>query len=236
MDHAKWPQRKVREEKTGPMIEGFSLVEMAIVLIVMSILTGATLKGYSLIEKARLRTVPLQVEEIRHAVASFQETFQGLPGDFSLATLQFNSAFNGNGNGLIEGEATDLNTEAGAFWVHLKESGLFGSSLPEKIPPVLGAGTGLPTAKTGGCYSVTGSLEKEIGPWIILSVPNASHHKGTLTPAQAQDLDRMMDDGLPHSGLVRAKDDTQGETQGGKCISESLYVTSNKGKNCVLCS
>ena len=65
-------------------LPGFSIVEIAISLVIIGILTGLAFKSVHLIEVARLRAVPQQVEEIRSAVTFFVERHGVFPGGGTL--------------------------------------------------------------------------------------------------------------------------------------------------------
>ena len=98
---------------------GFTLVEIAIVLVIIGLLLGGILKGQELITSARVRNLANQIEGIKAAYFGFQDRYRALPGDFSLATTQITGASqNGNGNGQIESGAESI-----AVWDHLSHAG-----------------------------------------------------------------------------------------------------------------
>ncbi len=97
---------------------GFTLIEIAIVLVIIGLLLGGILKGQELITSARVRNIIAQLDGTKAAVFGFQDRYRALPGDFSLATTQISGASqNGNGDGQITG------TEAIAVWDHLSHAG-----------------------------------------------------------------------------------------------------------------
>ena len=61
--------------------KGFTLVEIAIVLVIIGLILGAILKGQSMIENAKIKRVVKQADEIRAAVYSYQDRYKQLPGD-----------------------------------------------------------------------------------------------------------------------------------------------------------
>ena len=65
---------------------GFSLVEMAVALVITGILFAGVLKGTELIESARLNRLVAQIQQYRIATTSFWERYGALPGDFSKAS------------------------------------------------------------------------------------------------------------------------------------------------------
>jgi prepilin-type N-terminal cleavage/methylation domain-containing protein len=97
---------------------GFTLVEIAIVLVIIGLLLGGILKGQELITSARVRNLANQIEGIKAAFFGFQDRYRALPGDFRLATTQISGATqDGDGDGRI------LTTEAIAVWDHLSHAG-----------------------------------------------------------------------------------------------------------------
>src|SRR5436190_22725171 len=107
---------------------GFSLIESAIVLVIMGFLIGGILKGKDLIESARLKRVISQLNEYRLATNTFLDKYDALPGDFDKASLQIDPRLqNGNGNGIIDGAGLASGSEALNFWTHVAAAGLIGS-------------------------------------------------------------------------------------------------------------
>ena len=97
---------------------GFTLIEIAIVLVIIGLLLGGILKGQELITSARVRNIIAQLDGAKAAFFGFQDRYRALPGDFTAATTQITGATqNGNGDGQITG------TEAIAVWDHLSHAG-----------------------------------------------------------------------------------------------------------------
>jgi len=64
---------------------GFTLVEIAIVLVIIGLLLGGILRGQELIQSARVRNVIDQQNGIRAAFFGFQDRFRLIPGDLTAA-------------------------------------------------------------------------------------------------------------------------------------------------------
>ena len=84
--------------------EGFTLVELSIVLVIIGILLGAILKGQEMIKSAKYKRLYNTYREMVAATYTYYDKYQKLPGDDSSATTRWPSATtaNGNGNGFIE--------------------------------------------------------------------------------------------------------------------------------------
>ena len=106
---------------------GFTLIEIAIVLVIIGLLLGGVLKGQELITGARVRNLISQQDGIKAAFFGFQDRFRALPGDYRAATTNIaNTSGDGNGNGRIEPNATGTNVvthEEILAWNHLTAAG-----------------------------------------------------------------------------------------------------------------
>jgi len=91
---------------------GFTLVELSIVLVIIGLLVGGILIGQSLINTAQINSFIRQIQQYDIAVANFKSTYKCLPADCK--------SFGGNGDGLITeaGGIQDdtFNGEIGSFW------------------------------------------------------------------------------------------------------------------------
>ena len=123
------------------MRQGFSLVELSIVLVILGLLIGGVLTGQNLIKAAELRSISKEVESYATAANIFREKYLGLPGDITNATSFWgdNNTYcadaaiangtpgtcNGNNNGQIANAAAASSTgETFQFWNQLALAGL----------------------------------------------------------------------------------------------------------------
>lgn len=114
--------------------KGFTLVELAIALMVIGLLIGGVLKGQELIENARLTAFIRQVKAVDTAAMVFRNTYGAYPGDIkkpnripNCTTAICNQP--GNGNGKIDATFTaPENIEAFNFFPHLTKAGMLQSS------------------------------------------------------------------------------------------------------------
>lgn len=105
---------------------GFSLIEMALVLIIIGILAGAVFKGQDLLYAAKIRSALNEIDRIRTAATLYHDTYGQWPGNDSSAVMRFGgNVINGRGNGIITGAETTQ------FWVHLAKA----EHLSEATPP-----------------------------------------------------------------------------------------------------
>jgi prepilin-type N-terminal cleavage/methylation domain-containing protein len=111
---------------------GFTLIEIAIVLVIIGLLLGGVLKGQELITSARVRNLISQQDGIKAAYFGFLDRFRALPGDYSQAAANINctpACTNGNGNGQIRSiNGGDTVDEHIGVWEHLSRSGFINGS------------------------------------------------------------------------------------------------------------
>lgn len=225
----------MKEKRNTGSEAGFSLIELAVVLIIMGLLIGGVLKGRDLIDSARLKRVVAQLNEYRMATSAFMDKFEAFPGDFNKAsTLIHSSLKNGNGNGVIEGGGLQAGSESLAFWSHLAEAGFISS--PGEIGEIHRGefGKGAPETSIGGGFTIENNPRGLKGLWFILGEKNGDHGDGgLLTPDQAMSLDRKLDNGHPTSGKVRAMDGSNVSAH--SCVTErGTYNLENHTPACAL--
>jgi prepilin-type N-terminal cleavage/methylation domain-containing protein len=91
--------KKIKNDQAG-----FTLVEIAIVMVIIGLLIGGVLRGQAMIQNARTKRVVKQADELRAAVLTFFDRYNVFPGDENLPAIPPNGADNeGNGNGQIAG-------------------------------------------------------------------------------------------------------------------------------------
>ncbi|MGL5719287.1 MAG: type II secretion system protein, partial [Alphaproteobacteria bacterium] len=67
-----------KNKKNGQ--EGFSLIELAIALVVIGLILGGIFKGQELIERGRLQKTISQIADYQLALTTFVEQYEAIPG------------------------------------------------------------------------------------------------------------------------------------------------------------
>jgi len=172
--------------------EGFTLVELAIVLVIIGIILGAILKGQELIKNAKVKRAISQIKEVEAAVYTYYDKYNVFPGDDPNAAARWgNSTASGNGNGYIEGYYCDnQNDESCLVWQHLRLADIISGDASGHSPKYL------PHHIFGGPIDVFSSTHnKKNSMWIVLhNVPGEF----------AEQIDLKLDDGKPNTGSITA--------------------------------
>lgn len=106
--------------------KGFTLVELAIVLVIIGLILGAILKGQELISNAKMKRLYNQYREVVAAIYTYYDKYNAFPGDDPNANTRWSTVTpgNGDGDGLIDG--FNINCMAGSggetciAWQHLR--------------------------------------------------------------------------------------------------------------------
>jgi prepilin-type N-terminal cleavage/methylation domain-containing protein len=204
---------------------GFTLVELAIVLVIIGLVVGGVLQGSELIKQARVRSQIKQFEGYAAALATFQLKYNQLPGDMKLSLCQavgftclgqFYPNIN-NGNGQIN-DYQNNNPIANAYgdvylaFMHLSEAKMIKGRYREVGNTILfGDDQQIPKAEIGSGGLLMFTYQNRIN---LLSISNGSTvgdfyifqvaANGSFTPEEAWQIDSKWDDGIPNKGLVRA--------------------------------
>jgi prepilin-type N-terminal cleavage/methylation domain-containing protein len=107
---------------------GFTLIELAIVLVIIGLLLGGVLKGQELINSAKVKNFANDFRTIPVYVYGYQDKFRALPGDDKTANVHVGAAVTevGNGDGQLGGRWNDapaVASEASMFWLHVRLGG-----------------------------------------------------------------------------------------------------------------
>ncbi|HET9578927.1 MAG TPA: prepilin-type N-terminal cleavage/methylation domain-containing protein, partial [Usitatibacter sp.] len=113
---------------------GFTLVEIAIVLVIIGLLLGGILKGQELINSAKVKNLANDFRVVPTYIYGYQDKFKSLPGDDPNVTAHVTNATPAStpaapaarGNGVIEGNwnSTTATDESFLFWQHVRLANL----------------------------------------------------------------------------------------------------------------
>ena len=193
---------------------GFTLVEIAIVLVIIGLLLGGVLKGQELINSAKVKNLANDFRVIPTYLYAFQDKFKALPGDDGQATTHMSTCAapcqNGNGNGVINGNwnSTTATDESAQFWGHVRLANL-------------AAG---PTSTADADYYPKNAVTGRLGITSATAAQTVAGLTGTYLICSAgiqgkfaKQLDIQMDDGNTATGSMRTVAD--GTASGGAAIA-----------------
>ena len=204
---------------------GFTLVELAIVLMIIGLLIGGILRGQELMNNARVSATIQQIKAYEGATTSFRDAYGMMAGDLLTATSKIpgctaaNSCANGNADGLVgaadarvwgEANVTNIASENFQFWKHLALAHLISGVDPSASTAVIGKA--IPVTKIGGGFSIKQALVSTDAAsfnGLVLRTQTGFVDENTeltpvASPQQAGQIDRKMDDGIPSAGDVRS--------------------------------
>lgn len=190
--------------------QGFTLIEIAIVLVIIGLLLGGVLKGQEMIANARVKNAINDLNGVATAYQSYVDRYRRLPGDDgNLGELQArggnwsNISTVGDNNGRIDIAQAAVfvpATEASAFWQHLRAAGFLNGN-----PADTGAAA-LPRNAFNGLLGVGNGVTMANGQTptslCLSQVPGKS----------ARQIDVQLDDGVAGQGQILATQTTGGDS------------------------
>ncbi|MGI9298448.1 MAG: prepilin-type N-terminal cleavage/methylation domain-containing protein [Gammaproteobacteria bacterium] len=216
-------------KRTNNSNRGVTLVEIAIVLVIIGLLLGGILKGQELINNAKVRAIADRQNSLKVSWFAFVDRYQALPADYVRARQNVPGAGDnialgakgvGAGDGLIlEGESPiALQNMTGAGYLRCPQctentgklvAPTATNSLQNQYGGVMAIfvdGGGLAKANTGG--SDTDTYAFDVGTSAVRT-PRLMVHTGPNIPSNIiAEVDRKLDDGQPQNGDFRASDYT----------------------------
>ncbi len=129
--------------------KGFTLVEIAIVLVIIGLLLGGILKGQEMITQAKIKNMIGDFTGIAAAYHGYQDRYRAMPGDDNRAAARWGVAgIDGSGDNILNdpyNSTTDTH-ESRKWWDHLRRAGFVsGTGLGQP----LNANSGIVGAQTG---------------------------------------------------------------------------------------
>ena len=181
---------------------GVTLLDVALALVIASLLLVGVLRGSELIAGAQTKRIGLDVSHVTAAFLTYQDRYRSIAGDDASAAARWPGAKSGNGDGVLSGHYDDpppievsalvvdqTQGESLNFWWHLRLAGLV-------TGPQSGAGAATPPT-----HALGGRMGSQQGAFglrgLVLCLDG-------IEQQIASALDRQIDDGQPGSGSLRA--------------------------------
>lgn len=218
----------MKKNKSG-IIWGFTLVELAVVLIIIGIIVTGIVSGKELIKNSKLTSIVTSMQNYLIAISTFKEQYEGLPGDIINADTLWTGVTNGNGDDQI----LPYGDEGLEAWSQLAKAfmikGNFTGTSADADNIVLG--TDVPLGSFDGTgywisYEMIGAYAYSDGNYIKYASPNLAGGTGdlldaSLTPEDARTIDLKMDDGVSSTGIIFA---VNGLTAQSAAVTDQCFV------------
>ncbi|MBI1301030.1 MAG: prepilin-type N-terminal cleavage/methylation domain-containing protein [Alphaproteobacteria bacterium] len=235
----KFKHESVREEN------GFTLVELAIVMVIIGIILGGILKGQEVITNARVSSTIALSKAIDTATSTFRDIYDTLPGDMAApgtrlpnCTAVGGCATGGDANGQLSATPGTNTGENLTFFVHLAAAdlitGVSSSGTATNWGVVFPAapidGGFVPGFSTGAAGQLTANSlggGGRAGHYIMLQAAPGAAGGVVITPSQAFRMDNKLDDSVPGTGAVIGVGTAT-------CGTATVYAESQTGENCAV--
>ncbi len=217
---------------------GYTLLEMAIVVVVIGLLLGGVLTGQQMIRSARVHKLMADVSAYRAAIHSFTERYQTYPGDYENASLHINcspACLNGNGNKRVERNAVPVGGsqvhEELLVWSHLSGAGFISGQF------VAAPGGTIPTLSNSP-VNISQRYWQFVFDAVFGSTPGTPARHNLKTGNQIpvsflQEIDTKIDDGMPNAGFFRFSAFAAGDASPVAGATAAPNCTNGGGQNAV---
>jgi len=188
--------------------QGWTLLEIVVLVLVVGLILAGVVKGQEMITSAKVKRVSGQLDEVRAAYLGFVDRFKALPGDYAEAGATLDcggTCLHGNGDGRIRSNETPSNGsqvhEDLLLWTHLAAAGFLkggyrmvdGEALATDANSPKNPYTAYIQIAFDGRYGVADG-----------GVPRHNLKTGAQVPIEVvAELDRKTDDGKPYKGALQ---------------------------------
>lgn len=195
-------------------LQGFTLVELSIVIVIIGFLVAGIAAGSSMIKQAQIRSVISDISSYQTAMNGFKARFfNKVPGDMDTAESFWGAGIcsdstdfcNGNGNGIINKDTSSTGIdETRPALKQLALAGLISAGIPV-VPNTIVAlqpGVNAPASKVSGVgYYLIGNPQGTANV-LIIGKPTTALTAGddlinsAFTPEDAFNIDQKLDDAI----------------------------------------
>lgn len=185
---------------------GFTLTELAVVLLIITLVTAGVLAGSRLIVGGQSKRIAADATALQAAYLVYVDRYRARPGDHASASRIWPGAIDGTGDGIVSGRYDDpapasaaslvVNAQQGEslnFWAHLRLAQLIGDSEGNLAKQPRGALGGLWGVQTGafgisglvGCFD---NLPGDVAAAVDVALDDGRADAGVVRAAKAADV------------------------------------------------
>lgn len=219
----------INKGKVKECNSAFTLVELAIVIVILGLIVAGIMVGSEIVSQAKSREFIKEIEGYDSSTSTFMIKYKALPGDINNASIlglntpkgsvvanifdTIDAQNDGDGDKALQdgtGGYTTYNGEIGNFWIHLSNSNIIQQEYVNSQSVVNGYpnskyGTAIVALSSNGAlYWVTGissTLTNLNSPESPVDFDGLINNK--ISPEQLFNVDSKIDDGNPVEGNVR---------------------------------
>lgn len=220
---------------------GFTVIELAIVTVIIAILISAVVAGTDVLEGAKRNTIIKEINQYKAAILNFRLKYEALPGDVNNASSYWTGASDGDGNGYIVG----ITLENIYAWNHLSKAEFLTKYYDGTYPPYLDS---VPESNIGNVRYLLDSAGSGSTQWLLDSYPiygissdtfigiggdsdDGFAMNGFINSKDTANIDRKIDDGSASAGALVAIKGNDATTYNSGCTegTDTAYRTAAKG-------
>lgn len=223
---------------------GFTLIELSIVLVIIGLIVGGVVAGKALIQQAEVRSVASKLLQFESSYNAFRLKYNCIVGDCPNATDFFGANYipfsascntmtngfgNGDGNGFIDGGGSGWFCESRQAAKSLELSNLLPTAF---LTPCWdtsifkGINDGCAFFHVDDIYNRTPALKLNSISWFYVTSGIYPYGGATMSPVITGAIDTKIDDGKPATGKFRGLD-TEPKSGGGitanSCVTSGVY-------------
>lgn len=214
---------------------GFTLIQIALVLIIIGLLVSAVVKAQALLTSARVHGLISQQDGIKAAYIGFRDRYRALPGDYNAARTNIpncGACEQGDNNGQILMNGAIL--ESLAAWDHLSKAGLIASNYRYVVGDATSASNS-PVNAYGSLVQLIYDNVYQEGPVATSAVASTRHNlkTGNNIPSDIlAEVDRKIDDGQAAGGQFRYSGFNSAAVAAECAAASGAWTAANPVANC----
>ena len=226
--------------------KGFTLIELSVVLIIISLIIAGVLGGQDLIKQSKLQLMIKEINELESAISNFEEKFKYLPGDYPKSAIQFSGKVpNGNGDWKIDRDESASIASSLFLSNDIKKQYAISSGDLRTGENIIKS-----SLNSGAYWFIThqSGLGSNVAPIYGKSSESIDYafytdedniKDGIIDSQSAISIDKKIDDGLADSGYVYASvgqnfDETNGCVDALPSANSANYVLTRESSSCRL--